>query len=150
MRLTAANVGHGFRIEGAQVLHRPVNRVRRAVGQQVAGWKVGGAGGTDGVRTMEMLGHLRLREGVRRLAASFAEGVCGTHVNRRAGLQVWQREVDSTIATERRPEQGKQRLILVDGQQLPVAQSPSFRRKTETHNPDFGQKRFSHPLPLLT
>jgi hypothetical protein len=89
------------------------------------------------------------RERVRLLAASLAESVTTTYMDRRARAQVGQREVHASIAAVGRAEQTKERLILIDGQQLPVALRPAFRRKDKGHDSDFTEKRFGHAF-LLT
>src|SRR4051812_18369742 len=83
------------------------------------------------------------------LATPFAERVAAADVNGRPCPQVRKREVDSAIAAESRAQQREERLVLVDGQELAVAQGPSLRGKHEAHDPDFRQKRFCHPRPSL-
>src|SRR5262249_56898793 len=55
MRLAAANGCHGCRDERAQALYWPVIAVRRAVGNDVARWKVGAGRRADCIRAMRML-----------------------------------------------------------------------------------------------
>ena len=42
------------------------------------------------------------------------------------------------------PEQREQRLVLVDRQELAVAQRPALRREAEAHDPDLGEEGFCH------
>src|SRR4051794_29653620 len=84
------------------------------------------------------------RQRVRLLASYLAECVAATHVDWRPALEVRQGEVHPSVAAERRAQQREQRLVLIDGQQLPVAKSPPLRRKGEAHDADLGQERFSH------
>ena len=78
------------------------------------------------------------------LAAALAQGMTAAHVDRCAGLQIGQPKVHAPIAAVGRAEQREERLILVDGQQLPVAQRPAFRGEAERHDANFREKRFSH------
>jgi hypothetical protein len=48
-----------------------------------------------------------------------------------------------------RAEQREQRLVLVDGQELSVAERPTLGREVEAHHPDLGQKRLRHLVSLL-
>ena len=65
------------------------------------------------------------RQGVRLLAAALAQGVPAAYVDRGARAQIGEREVDPPIAAKGRAQQREERLVLVDRQQLAVAQSPS-------------------------
>src|ERR687887_268893 len=53
-----------------------------------------------------------------------------------------------TVAAEGCAQQREQRLILVDRQQLAVAQRPALRREVEAHDPDLRQERLRHPYLL--
>src|SRR5215211_5450047 len=72
-----------------------------------------------------------------------------TDVDRRRALEVRQGEGHPPVAAERRAQQREQRLVLINRQELPVAESPPLRRKTETHNSDLGQERFGHSASPL-
>ena len=69
-------------------------------------------------------GQLGDRERVRLLAAPLAQRVAAAHVDRRPAPQVGQGEVHPAVAAEGRTQQREERLVLVDGQELPVAQGP--------------------------
>jgi hypothetical protein len=71
------------------------------------------------------------------LTTALAERVSAANMDGRAGAQVWQGKVDSSIAAECRAKQREQGLVLIDGQKLPVAERPALRRKNERHDPDF-------------
>src|SRR4051794_15100983 len=81
------------------------------------------------------------------LTTELAEGMTGAHVSGCPALKVWQREVHAPISTERRTEQGEQRLVLIDRQQLPVATRPELGREPEGHQPDLREERLSHLTP---
>ena len=66
------------------------------------------------------------------LAAGLADRVAAGEMHRRAALQVGQREGDAAVAAVLRAQQREQRLVLVDRQQLAVAQGPAARRERET------------------
>jgi hypothetical protein len=51
-------------------------------------------------------------------------------------LQVGKSKIGLAVAAISGSEQRKQRLILVDGQELSIALSPTFRREIETEEPD--------------
>src|SRR6185369_991491 len=86
---------------------------------------------------------------MRLLAATLAERVTGTHVHRQAASKIGQRKIYSPVPTVGRPQQREQTLVLIDGQQLPIAKRPSLGRKDETHDSDLRQKWFSHSSVLL-
>jgi hypothetical protein len=71
-------------------------------------------------------------------------------VDRYAPPQVGQCKIRSAIPAVRRPEQREQGLVLVDCQELPVAQRPSGRREVESDHPDFTYKWFSHSSIVLS
>src|SRR5437588_2462859 len=83
------------------------------------------------------------------LAAALAARMSAAHMDRRAALKVRQAEVHPPVAAIGRAEQREQRLVLVDRQQLPVAQRPTLRREAEGHDPDLRQKWFGHPALSL-
>jgi hypothetical protein len=59
-----------------------------------------------------------------------------------ATLQIWQCEVRLAVAAISRAQDGKQGLVLINGQELPVARSPSLGRKIESEHPYFTDKWF--------
>src|SRR6266571_6519721 len=77
-------------------------------------------------------------------AASLTQRVAAADMDRHPALQIRQREIDAAITAISSAQQRKQRLVLVDGQQLAVTQSPALRRKVKTKDLDFGQEWFSH------
>src|SRR2546430_4947511 len=95
---------------------------------------------TEGVYVCRQFGN---RKRVRLLAATFPQRVTLAHVNRRSRLKVGQPKVSAPIATVSSTQQREQRLVLVYGQQLPVAKRPALGRKSERHDPDLRKKRFS-------
>src|SRR2546421_10889395 len=88
--------------------------------------------------------YLRDRQRVRLLAAFFAKRMALTHVNWHPRPEIGQAEVHPTVASIGGAEEGKERLVLVDRQELPVAKRPAFRREGKTHDSYFGKERFSH------
>jgi hypothetical protein len=59
-----------------------------------------------------------------------------------ATTQVGQGKVDPSIAAIGGSKQREQRLVLVDGQQLTIAQRPAFGREIEADDLDLGQEGF--------
>ena len=125
-------------------------RVHGAVGGGVVKIRVGApdiAGGL-GQRGRQLVGaghmvvrrHFRDVQGMRAFAAELAQGDAIAHVHGRAALQVRQSEVHSAVAAVGGAQNRKQRLVLVDGLQLSVAERPSLGRKIPTDDFDFGQK----------
>ena len=97
----------------------------------------------------DLIVHLLKDLGPRIVAATLTERMAASHVDRCAPPQIRQSEIHPTIPTEGRSKQREQRLVLVDRQQLPIAQRPPFRREHEAHDPDLAQKRLRH-IFLLT
>jgi hypothetical protein len=71
------------------------------------------------------------------LAADLALDEPVAEVQGRVPLQVRQGEGHGTVAAVSGPEQRKQSLFLIDGQELSVAKGPAFRREIETEDSDF-------------
>ena len=69
---------------------------------------------------------------MRLLAAALAERVATADMDRRSAPKVGQREVHPAVAAERRAEQREQRLVLIDRQQLPVAQAQPLGANTNS------------------
>ena len=137
-----------WRFPAGRVKEREVRLSRHPGGRGAVGVRIGLGG--RGVRDMVMLRQLGDRERVRLLAAALAEGVPAADVDRRAASKVGQGEVDPAVAAERRSQQREQRLVLVDRQQLTVAQRPSLRGELEPHDPDLGQEWLGHAqAPLM-
>src|SRR5215213_4239124 len=93
---------------------------------------------------MRVRRQLRNRQRVRLLATPLAQGMTTADMNGRAPAVVGQRKVDTPVAAERRAKQREQRLVLIDRQELPVAQRPALGGEDEGHDPDFRQKWLSH------
>jgi hypothetical protein len=93
---------------------------------------------------VNVLRHFGDAERVRRLAAALAERVAAADVDRGARPQVREREVHPSISPESGSEKGEQRLVLVDRQQLSVAQRPALRGELEGHHADLREERLGH------
>jgi hypothetical protein len=63
-------------------------------------------------------------------------------MDRGATPEIGQCKGSPPVTAIRRAKQRIQRLILIDGQNLSVAQGPTARGKIETDNPYFGQEWF--------
>ena len=87
---------------------------------------------------MGVRGGLGDRERVILLTAQLSKSVSAAHMDRGATLQIRQAEIHPAVATVGGSEQREQGLVLIDGQELPVAEGPAFRRKIEAENPDLG------------
>ena len=69
--------------------------------------------------------------------------------DRLAAAQVRQREVGGAVAAVLGAQQREQRLVLVDRQQLAVAQRPEPRREVEAGHHDLADEELTHcPFPL--
>ena len=79
-------------------------------------------------------------KGMRGLAASLSQDNAVTRVHWHAALQVGEREVHSSVAAVGGAENGKQCLVLVDGQKLSIAESPAFRWEIPANDFYFANK----------
>ena len=86
----------------------------------------------------------RNRQRVVRFPRTLPQYQPGSHVKRNPSLKVRQRECNSAIAAIGCSKQSKQRLVLIDRQQLPVAHRPAFRREVERKNANFSKEWFGH------
>jgi CheY-like chemotaxis protein len=98
---------------------------------------------------MSVLRKLTLQQGdvfgARLLAEHIVRAACQlADVNRHSRSQVRQSEGGDTVAAECRAEQGKQRLVLLDRQDLAGAGRPASRRKIEREHADLADIRLSH------
>ena len=78
-----------------------------------------------------MLGHLLACQGDSGLSAALALSMPVTDMNRRSATQIRQGKVDTPITAVLGTQEGKQGLVLIDGQQLSVAQRPALGGKVE-------------------
>src|SRR2546421_12181675 len=97
---------------------------------------------------MHVRRQLRNRKRVRLFATFLAERMTITDVNWRHSLQVWQPKIHAPVTPKRRAQQTKQRLVLINRQELTVTQRPALRRETETEDSDFREKWFCHDFLL--
>src|SRR4051812_25340673 len=81
------------------------------------------------------------------LPSPLAEGMTAAHVDGCSPLQVRKAEIDPAVSDIRCAQEREKRLVLIDGQELPVAECPTFGREAETHDPDLTEKWFCHSLP---
>ena len=84
------------------------------------------------------------REGVGLCPATLAQGMTASHVNRDAPTKIWQRKIHTSIPTKSGAKEGEKCLVLVDGQELPVAKRPSFGSKYKRDDTNLGKERFCH------
>src|SRR5262249_60314939 len=64
-----------------------------------------------------------------------------SRMHRRVALHVGEGEVGFAISPVRRAEQGKERSVLREGQDLPIAERPTLGREVEREDPDLGHER---------
>jgi hypothetical protein len=88
--------------------------------------------------------HFRGTEGVCLFSRPLAQDNAIANVHRRAASEVGQGKVNPAIASVRRSQEREKRLVLIDRQQLSVAQRPAFRGEDEREHPNFSEKWFSH------
>jgi hypothetical protein len=77
---------------------------------------------------------------MRGLAAALAQGDAVADMHWHASLKIGQAKRGAAVAAVGGAENGKQRLVLIDRQQLPIAESPAFGRKIPTDDFYFAQK----------
>ena len=146
MRLAPAGVRYGAGAKRNQVTRWLVE----LVGGPRQDVRVGTAGELcvaichRGVEQVGVRRQLRDGERVSLLSPTLAQRMSAPDMDRGTPPQVREGEVYPSIATERRPQQREERLVLVDWQQLPVAESLALGREAEGHEPDLRQKRFRH------
>jgi hypothetical protein len=80
-------------------------------------------------------------EGVGGFAAPFAQDKSIPGMEWNPALQVRQSEGSHSITAVGGAENGKERLILVDRQQLAIAEGPALRREIPADEFDFSQER---------
>ena len=85
---------------------------------------------------MSVRRYLGNRERVGLLTAALTQGMPAADMDGRASAQVGQPEIHPSIAAIGGAQQRKERLILVDRQELPISQRPAFRCKNEGEEPD--------------
>jgi hypothetical protein len=137
MRLASADIGDGSRVHRGKIGNSVVRIVRPAEEISI---RRGDPTGRDrrGGHDMGMGGHLGDRDRNGLCAGTFTQVMARAYVNRRTAAEVGQCEGRLTIATEGRAQERKERLVLIDRQELTVAERPTFRREHETHYTDFG------------
>src|SRR5687768_15771926 len=149
MRLAATNITYGTR------MHRVIRRISRVVCFAVVGPEVTCSGplscidiGIDDrqitVQCVQVLRHLTGGQCMSDFATSFAQRVSATKMIWNPPSQIGQRKIRLPVPSIGCSQQREQSLVLINWQQLPVAESPTFRREVEAKDPDFGQKRFRH------
>jgi hypothetical protein len=74
------------------------------------------------------------------LTAHFAQHNSVADVDWAPSLKIRQPEGSHSISSVRGAQDGKEGLILIDGQQLPIAKSPSLGGEVPTDNLNFAQK----------
>jgi hypothetical protein len=70
-------------------------------------------------------------------------------MNRDLPLEIRKGKVNAPVSAVGRAKQTEERLVLIDGQQLPVTQRPTFGGEAKTENSDFREKWFCHVFLLL-
>jgi hypothetical protein len=109
--------------------------------QERAGRVGAGAGRVAGrLQPVEVGGKLLDVDGHAGAAGGFTQRVGVAHVDRNAAAQVGKREVGLPVASVAGAQEREQRLVLVDGQELPIAQRPAFGWKVERDDLDLAQE----------
>ena len=80
---------------------------------------------------VRVLRQFRNRERMRLRPGPLAQCVTAAHMDRRAALKIRQGEVHPPVTAKGRAQQGEKRLILIDREELPIAQRPASRGKVE-------------------
>ena len=83
---------------------------------------------------MVMRRHLACVQRVSGFSPHFSQDKAVTNVGGDASLEIGQCEVYASITTVSGAQQREQGLVLVDGQQLAIAESPALGSKVEAHD----------------
>ncbi len=94
-----------------------------------------------------MCWHLGSRERVSFLSALLSEGMAGAarahaDMNWRAAPHVGEGKTRLSVAAVGCAEERVERLVLVDGQDLPITKGPPTRREVKAYDFDLSEKRF--------
>src|SRR5438552_11176080 len=93
---------------------------------------------------MHMRRNLVNRQRMCLFATGLAEDDSTADVDWHLGLQIRQAKGDPAVAAVGRAQQREERLVLVDGQELPVALRPAFRGEIEADYFDFAEEWSGH------
>jgi hypothetical protein len=93
-----------------------------------------------------MGGHFGNGDRMRLFPSPFAQGMPASDVNGRTRAKVRQGKVNPTVSAKSSTQKGKQSLVLVNWQELPIGKRPPFRSKIEAHDAYFRKKWFSHSV----
>ena len=137
MRLASARRQNACRVHRCTI---GIGRILRA-GAVESPQMPGGAGESGGIsggahRHVLVGRHLTDVESVGGFTPCFPEDDAIADMKRRAALQIGQCEIHPAVASIGSPQQCKQSLVLVDGQELSVTKGPAFGREIKTYNPD--------------
>ncbi len=146
VRLAVAIVRDGSRVQclaGGGAGHVKSYIIRRR-GQDVFESAVGVRTRVVVLQRMGVGRHALLGDGGRFCPAELSQSESLTEVDGDARLKIGQGEVDPAVAPVGRAQDRKQRLILIDWQQLAVAESPALRREIERADLDFTYKWGCH------
>ena len=141
VRLVAAHSGDRTRAEVSVGLSGQSIRIRAAGRPNMVGGQALIGGGRAAHRKMAVDGKFGNAEGMTRLPAKLAQGETAAKMHRNAPLEIREAKGDPAIAAVIGSEEGKERLVLINGQQLPITKCPSFRGEIKRDNADFRQER---------
>lgn len=140
VRLAATRIRYGSRVHehpGTRTVG--VKVVRQRVGKVIADRVVVvRAVAVDSCHEVRMLRQLlNIYRGALR-PGPFTKVVGSAEMDRNAATEIRQREIGLSVTTISGSQQRKQRLILIDREELPVGKCPAFRREIETYHSDLG------------
>jgi len=137
MRLVAANIRNRTRGQGGIPTSAWSVSVLAAGSPKIAD----GSGLISGCRASDwrvsVRRHLRNRKRVSSLTSTVAEIESVTEMEWDAPLEVGQGKGNAPVSTVSGPQKAKQRLVLVNGQYLAIAQGPALGSEIERNNPNF-------------
>ena len=136
MRLTSARVGDRLGIHRSNVAIGMID-IGSAAQKLVGRVRAASCCKRRDIHHVCVRRHFGTAERVRLLSADFAQRVSAAHMEGHSSLKIRQGESGLPVPAVSRSEQGKQRLILIDRQQLPVAQRPALGGKVEAHDANF-------------
>src|SRR5580700_3713055 len=124
--LASSGIADGARTHGSQI-GSPSEKGRPSASHQISAW-LGGIRSRGGLQGMAVQRYLACEQGVVLLAARLPQIDTVAEADRRAALQVGQRESYPPVPAVGGPEKRKQRLILSDRHELSIALRPALSR----------------------
>lgn len=143
VRLATTSVGDGARLQRCEIRQYVAVRKRRHAGKNTVVRSSCRAIPTLYLAEVGVRRHFRRAYSMKFLATALAQDLC-TSVNRDSAPAVRKTKRCPSVATVCGSEKGKQGLILIDRQQLPITKCPSSRNDRKGHYSHFSNERRTH------